>query len=295
MNQNEMLMYDMKYKKSVLAIMNIIAEKMKTLPVTKGRYCMGVDPISYYKTLEDTIIKEMKDNEDIQKDSRVYKLVEKYISVLLYRDIYFKPNGITNTISADMVYNVDNKESYSKITLDCSILAKIPTRNNRKFTDIEISPSIKISYNNITTIYDSNPIAKDDYCYNFNQIYINTINSLKHLIDDNHDMKNTISKIIDIKYLLQDMAMLITIFYMNSIISVDDYSKFLILKIDESKENKDCIFLHIDKNIDLIRSILYDIGKVDITLMNRILGKMNKIMKNAQNEAIDIMKKKNNE
>ena len=287
MNQREMLMYDKTYKKSVLAIMNTIAN-IKDRNITKV-----IDPRLFYKTIEDTVIKMMKDNEDIKKDSMVYKLVERSLPILLYGNIQFGANGIIHTISSDMVYNTDNKGSYNGITLRCTIFAK---DHSKRLTDIEISPSIKISYNNRTTIYYSNPIwIKDESYYSFNQIYINAINSLNGLIDDTPDMKNIISKItdIDIEYLLQDMAMLITLYYMRAIIPIDDYPKFL--KMDEPKEDKDCIATHIDKNIDLIRSILYNIGKVDITLLNRALGKMNRIMKNAQNEAISIMKKKINE
>lgn len=284
MNREEMLTYNDKHKRSVIAIMNIIAN-------TKGSCNIrGTDPILYYKTLEDTIMKDMENDEDIQKDSRLYRLIEKYLPALVYGDIYFGNSNISHSISADMLYNIDNKDSYSRITLCCNISVKIHDEpvygNPDKFTSIEIFPSLKLSYKNITTTCESNPIyVKDNSSsYSFYQIYINTKKSLRDLIENNYDMENSIADIVDIGYLLQEMAMIITLFYMKSIVPTDDYSKFIKLnekKEDMSSEDTNLELKHyseIGRDIFNIESSLYEIGSIDLDLLKDTLKKINSIV-----------------
>ena len=249
---------------------------------------IGTDPMLYYEMLEDTIIKDMENNDEIVKDSRIYKLVAKYLLVLLYGNIQFSCSDTSYSTSADMLYNITNKHSYNKIELGCTISAKLcktiygrPT----KYIDIEILPSLELSYKNITTTRESKPIyVKDEYHYSFYQIYIDTKKSLKDLIKNDYDMENGISNIIDIEYLSQDMAMLITLFYMKNIVSADNYSKFL--KLDEKEENivlKDTNhelkqYSGIVRRIFDIESSLYEIGAIDPNLLEYTLKKISSIV-----------------
>ena len=293
MNQKELSVYDDGYKKSsILVIMNTIANVKECYNIT------GTNPMLYYKRLEDTIIKDMENNKDIQKDSRFYKLIEKYLSVLVYGNIYFYHDGISYRISADMLYNTYNKNSYDKITLCCTISAELCEKTDKyitRFKNIKISPSLKLSYKNITTICESNPIyVKNETSYSFYEIYIKAKNSLRTpLIENDCNMENSIEDMINIEYLLQDMAMLITLFYMKSIVPIDDYSKFL--KLDEKKENVSSMdvndislelkhYNEIGRNIFNIESSLYDIGTKDLDLLKDTLKKINNIVNESKSK-----------
>lgn len=303
MNQREILMYDDEYKRSVLAIMNIIANAKNCYNMT------GKNLVLYYKILEGIIIKDMENNKDIQKDSRLYKLIEKYLPSLVYGDIYFYPDSISYTVFTDMLYNTDNMLDscatipYNKIGLRCTISAKLCEKNDSPFTrfkDIEISPSLKILYKKYNNTCESKPLySKNEQYYSFYQIYINIKNSLKDLIED-YNIKNTIVDIMDIEYLLQEMAMLITLFYMKTVVPIDDYSKFL--ELDEKKENISSTDVN-DTNLELkhyseigrdifnIESSLYEIGSIDLNLLKDTLKKINKIISGSKIEIYNNLRK----
>ena len=288
MNQREMLMYDNEYKKSVLAIMNTIVNT-RDLPNKNS-----MSSLRYYKVLNDTIIRSMECNEDIQKDSRIYKLVKKYLPVLLYIDIEFGRTFTIYKIAADMLYNTNDPSLYNKIDMSCTIVEE-----DDKFmssTKVEIRPSIRLLYNNIGVIYELSPVVvynNKDIPYSFYRIYIDTKIELKSILE-NEEIKSSISKLIDTDYLIQEMAMLITLAYMKSIIPIKDYSKFL--KMDEEEDKEDTSIDEVEDleqyddiwyNIYDINISLYKIASADISVLKKTLRKINNIIKHAKEEVIE--------
>lgn len=281
MDKNEMVYFDNDYKRSVLAIMNTL---VSNLPIP-DRSIMGLD--DYRKALRNAIIDIMESNKDIQKDSRIYKLVKKYLYSLLYTDIYFRVNGRTLwSINIYNVYSV-NALTYDEISIYCSIEAKT-SKDTGLLKDIEVSPSIKVTCNDTKVIYEvPGLVISSEECsfefYNFYAIYSELKSNMIMIINDKNDLSHNISNLSgDIETFVQDMAMLLTLFYMKSVVSIKDYSKFLkisnTIEKEDKKSNNDDIIEYINQSIYDINKNLYRIGDKNKRLLRSTIKRINKII-----------------
>lgn len=281
MDKNEIVYFDNNYKRSVLAIMNTL---VSNLPIP-DRSIMGLE--DYRKALRNAIIDIMESNKDIQKDSRIYKLVKKYLYSLLYTNIYFRINGRTLwSINIYNVYSV-NALTYDEISIYCSIEATTD-KDTGLLKNIEVSPSIKITCNDTKVIYEiPGLVISSEECsfefYNFYVIYSDLKSNMIRVINDKNDLSHNVSNLSgDIESFVQDMAMLLTLFYMKSVVSIKDYSKFLkisnTIEKEDKKSNNDDIIEYINQSIYDINKNLYRIGDKNKRLLRSTIKRINKII-----------------
>lgn len=261
MDKNEMVYFDNDYKRSVIAIMNTLVSNLPS----PDRDTMGLE--DYRKALRNTIVDLMEYNKDIDKDSRIYKLVKRYLYALLYTNISFKTDG--KTIWSMHIHNVYS--SYDEITIPCTISANVD-KSTSLLKNIHVSPFIKVSYNDLGFIYEIPGlcISLEDCSFeicNFYELYNDFEFNMKKVIINNKNFSHTISNLTgDIETFAQDMAMLLTLFYMKSVVSVKDYSKFLKMSNTIKEEDKkpkndnDNIVEYINQSIFDINKNLYRIG-----------------------------------
>ena len=279
MDKNEMVYFDNDYKKSVIAIMNTLVSNLPS----PDRDTMGLE--DYRKALRNTIVDLMEYNKDIDKDSRIYKLVKRYLYALLYTNISFKTNG--KTIWSMHIHNVYS--SYDEITIPCTISANVD-KSTSLLKNIHVSPFIKVSYNDLGFIYEIPGlyISSEDCSFeicNFYRLYNDFEFNRKKVIINNKNFSHTISNLTgDIETFVQDMAMLLTLFYMKSVVSVKDYSKFLKMSNTIKEEDKkpkndnDNIVEYINQSIFDINKNLYRIGDKNKRLLRSTIKRINKII-----------------
>lgn len=283
MDKNEMVYFDNDYKKSVIAIMNTLVSNLPT----PDRSIMGLE--DYRKALRNAIIDIMESNKDIQKDSRIYKLVKKYIYSLLYTNIYFRVDGKTLwSINVYNVYSV-NALTYDEISVYCSIEAKTD-KDTGLLKNIEVSPSIKVTCSDTKVIFEvPGLVISSEECsfefYNFYAIYSDLKSNIIRVINDKNDLSSNVANLSgDIETFAQDMAMLLTLFYMKSVVSIKDYSKFLKISntIEEEdkkpKNDNDNIVEYINQSIYDINKNLYRIGDKNKRLLRSTIKRINKII-----------------
>lgn len=279
MNKNEMVYFDNDYKRSVIAIMNTLVSNLPS----PDRSIMGLD--DYRKALRNAIIDIMESNKDIDKDSRIYKLVKRYLYALLYTNISFKTDG--KTIWSMHIHNVYS--SYDEITIPCTISANVD-KSTSLLKNIHVSPFIKVSYNDLGFIYEIPGlcISSEDCSFeicNFYRLYNDFEFNMKKVIINNKNFSHTISNLTgDIETFAQDMAMLLTLFYMKSVVSIKDYSKFLKMPSTIKEEDKkpkndnDNIVEYINQSIFDINKNLYRIGDKNKRLLRSTIKRINKII-----------------
>lgn len=279
MDKNEMVYFDNDYKKSVIAIMNTLVSNLPS----PDRDTMGLE--DYRKALRNTIVDLMEYNKDIDKDSRIYKLVKRYLYALLYTNISFKTDG--KTIWSMHIHNVYS--SYDEITIPCTISANVD-KSTSLLKNIHVSPFIKVSYNDLGFIYEIPGlcISSEDCSFeicNFYRLYNDFEFNMKKVIINNKNFSHTISNLTgDIETFAQDMAMLLTLFYMKSVVSVKDYSKFLKMSNTIKEEDKkpkndnDNIVEYINQSIYDINKNLYRIGDKNKRLLRSTIKRINKII-----------------
>lgn len=279
MDKNEMVYFDNDYKRSVIAIMNTLVSNLPS----PDRDTMGLE--DYRKALRNTIVDLMEYNKDIDKDSRIYKLVKRYLYALLYTNISFKTDG--KTIWSMHIHNVYS--SYDEITIPCTISANVD-KNTSLLKNIHVSPFIKVSYNDLGFIYEIPGlyISSEDCSFeicNFYRLYNDFEFNMKKVIINNKNFSHTISNLtVDIETFIEDMAMLLTLFYMKSIVSVKDYSKFLKISNNIKEEDKkpkndnDNIVEYINQSIFDINKNLYRIGDKNKRLLRSTIKRINKII-----------------
>ena len=279
MDKNEMVYFDNDYKRSVISIMNTLVSNLPT----PDRSIMGLD--DYRKALRNTIVDLMEYNKDIDKDSRIYKLVKRYLYALLYTNISFKTDG--KTIWSMHIHNVYS--SYDEITIPCTISANVD-KSTSLLKNIHVSPFIKVSYNDLGFIYEIPGlcISSEDCSFeicNFYRLYNDFEFNMKKVIINNKNFSHTISNLTgDIETFAQDMAMLLTLFYMKSVVSVKDYSKFLKMSNTIKEEDKkpkndnDNIVEYINQSIFDINKNLYRIGDKNKRLLRSTIKRINKII-----------------
>ena len=279
MDKNEMVYFDNDYKRSVIAIMNTLVSNLPS----PDRDTMGLE--DYRKALRNTIVDLMEYNKDINKDSRIYKLVKRYLYALLYTNISFKTDG--KTIWSMHIHNVYS--SYDEITIPCTISANVD-KSTSLLKNIHVSPFIKVSYNDLGFIYEIPGlcISSEDCSFeicNFYRLYNDFEFNMKKVIINNKNFSHTISNLTgDIETFAQDMAMLLTLFYMKSVVSVKDYSKFLKISntIEEEdkkpKNDNDNIVEYINQSIFDINKNLYRIGDKNKRLLRSTIKRINKII-----------------
>lgn len=279
MDKNEMVYFDNDYKRSVIAIMNTLVSNLPT----PDRSIMGLE--DYRKALRNAIIDIMEGNKDIQKDSRIYKLVKRYLYALLYTNISFKTDG--KTIWSMHIHNVYS--SYDEITIPCTISANVD-KSTSLLKNIHVSPFIKVSYNDLGFIYEIPGlcISSEDCSFeicNFYRLYNDFEFNMKKVIINNKNFSHTISNLSgDIETFVQDMAMLLTLFYMKSVVSIKDYSKFLKISNNIKEEDKkpkndnDNIVEYINQSIFDINKNLYRIGDKNKRLLRSTIKRINKII-----------------
>lgn len=279
MDKNEMVYFDNDYKKSVIAIMNTLVSNLPS----PDRDTMGLE--DYRKALRNTIVDLMEYNKDIDKDSRIYKLVKRYLYALLYTNISFKTDG--KTIWSMHIHNVYS--SYDEITIPCTISANVD-KSTSLLKNIHVSPFIKVSYNDLGFIYEIPGlcISSEDCSFeicNFYRLYNDFEFNMKKVIINNKNFSHTISNLTgDIETFAQDMAMLLTLFYMKSVVSVKDYSKFLKMSNTIKEEDKkpkndnDNIVEYINQSIFDINKNLYRIGDKNKRLLRSTIKRINKII-----------------
>nr|DAP19768.1 MAG TPA: hypothetical protein [Caudoviricetes sp.] len=279
MDKNEMVYFDNDYKRSVIAIMNTLVSNLPS----PDRDTMGLE--DYRKALRNTIIDLMEYNKDIDKDSRIYKLVKRYLYALLYTNISFKTDG--KTIWSMYIHNVYS--SYDEITIPCTISANVD-KSTSLLKNIHVSPYIKVSYNDLGFIYEIPGlcISSEDCSFeicNFYRLYNDFEFNMKKVIINNKNFSHTISNLTgDIETFAQDMAMLLTLFYMKSVVSVKDYSKFLKMSNTIKEEDKkpkndnDNIVEYINQSIFDINKNLYRIGDKNKRLLRSTIKRINKII-----------------
>ena len=279
MNKNEMVYFDNDYKRSVIAIMNTLVSNLPS----PDRSIMGLD--DYRKALRNTIVDLMEYNKDIDKDSRIYKLVKRYLYALLYTNISFKTDG--KNIWSMHIHNVYS--SYDEITIPCTISANVD-KSTSLLKNIHVSPFIKVSYNDLGFMYEIPGlcISSEDCSFeicNFYGLYNDFEFNMKKVIINNKNFSHTISNLTgDIETFAQDMAMLLTLFYMKSVVSIKDYSKFLKISntIEEEdkkpKNDNDNIVEYINQSIFDINKNLYRIGDKNKRLLRSTIKRINKII-----------------
>ena len=279
MDKNEMVYFDNDYKRSVIAIMNTLVSNLPT----PDRSIMGLD--DYRKALRNTIIDLMEYNKDIDKDSRIYKLVKRYLYALLYTNISFKTDG--KTIWSMHIHNVYS--SYDEITIPCTISANVD-KSTSLLKNIHVSPFIKVSYNDLGFMYEIPGlcISSEDCSFeicNFYRLYNDFEFNMKKVIINNKNFSHTISNLTgDIETFAQDMAMLLTLFYMKSVVSIKDYSKFLKMSNTIKEEDKkpkndnDNIVEYINQSIFDINKNLYRIGDKNKRLLRSNIKRIKKII-----------------
>lgn len=279
MDKNEMVYFDNDYKRSVIAIMNTLVSNLPT----PDRSIMGLE--DYRKALRNTIVDLMEYNKDIDKDSRIYKLVKRYLYALLYTNISFKTDG--KTIWSMHIHNVYS--SYDEITIPCTISANVD-KSTSLLKNIHVSPFIKVSYNDLGFIYEIPGlcISSEDCSFeicNFYRLYNDFEFNMKKVIINNKNFSHTISNLTgDIETFIEDMAMLLTLFYMKSVVSIKDYSKFLKISntIEEEdkkpKNDNDNIVEYINQSIYDINKNLYRIGDKNKRLLRSTIKRINKII-----------------
>lgn len=279
MDKNEMVYFDNDYKRSVIAIMNTLVSNLPS----PDRDTMGLE--DYRKALRNTIVDLMEYNKDIDKDSRIYKLVKRYLYALLYTNISFKTDG--KTIWSMHIHNVYS--SYDEITIPCTISANVD-KSTSLLKNIHVSPFIKVSYNDLGFIYEIPGlcISSEDCSFeicNFYRLYNDFEFNMKKVIINNKNFSHTISNLTgDIETFAQDMAMLLTLFYMKSVVSIKDYSKFLKISNTIKEEDKkpkndnDNIVEYINQSIFDINKNLYRIGDKNKRLLRSTIKRINKII-----------------
>lgn len=279
MDKNEMVYFDNDYKRSVIAIMNTLVSNLPS----PDRDTMGLE--DYRKALRNTIVDLMEYNKDIDKDSRIYKLVKKYLYTLLYTNISFKTDG--KTIWSMHIHNVYS--SYDEITIPCTISANVD-KSTSLLKNIHVSPFIKVFYNDLGFIYEIPGlcISSEDCSFeicNFYRLYNDFEFNIKKVIINNKNFSHTISNLTgDIETFAQDMAMLLTLFYMKSVVSIKDYSKFLKISNTIKEEDKkpkndnDNIVEYINQSIFDINKNLYRIGDKNKRLLRSTIKRINKII-----------------
>lgn len=277
MDKNEMVYFDNDYKRSVIAIMNTL---ISNLP-SPDRDTMGLE--DYRKALRNTIIDLMEYNKDIDKDSRIYKLVKRYLYALLYTNISFKTDG--KAIWSMHIHNVYS--SYDEITIPCTISANVD-KSTSLLKNIHVSPYIKVSYNDLGFIYEIPGlcISSEDCSFeicNFYGLYNDFEFNMKKVIINDKNLSHSISNLTgDIETFIEDMAMLLTLFYMKSVVSIKDYSKFLkmpsTIKEEDKKPKNDDILEYINHSIFDINKNLYLIGDKNKRLLRSTIKRINKII-----------------
>ena len=227
----------------------------------------------------------MEYNKDIDKDSRIYKLVKRYLYALLYTNISFKTDG--KTIWSMHIHNVYS--SYDEITIPCTISANVD-KSTSLLKNIHVSPFIKVSYNDLGFIYEIPGlcISSEDCSFeicNFYRLYNDFEFNMKKVIINNKNFSHTISNLTgDIETFIEDMAMLLTLFYMKSVVSIKDYSKFLKMPNTIKEEDKkpkndnDNIVEYINQSIYDINKNLYRIGDKNKRLLRSTIKRINKII-----------------
>jgi hypothetical protein len=269
------------YKRSVLAIMNTLVSNLPS----PDRDTMGLE--DYRKVLRNTIVDLMEYNKDIDKDSRIYKLVKKYIYSLLYTNISFRTDGKTIwSMQIHNVYSVNNL-SYDEITVSCTISANVD-KNTNLLKNIRVSPHIKVSYNDLGFMYEIPGlcISSEDCSFeicNFYGLYNDFEFNMKKVIINDKNLSNSISNLTgDIETFIEDMAMLLTLFYMKSVVSIKDYPKFLkisnTIKEEDKKPKNDDILEYINHSIFDINKNLYLIGDKNKRLLRSTIKRINKII-----------------
>lgn len=279
MDKNEMVYFDNDYKRSVISIMNTLVSNLPS----PDRDTMGLE--DYRKALRNTIVDIMEYNKDIDKDSRIYKLVKRYLYALLYTNISFKTDG--KTIWSMHIHNVYS--SYDEITIPCTISANVD-KSTSLLKNIHVSPFIKVSYNDLGFIYEIPGlcISSEDCSFeicNFYRLYNDFEFNMKKVIINNKNFSHTISNLTgDIETFIEDMAMLLTLFYMKSVVSIKDYSKFLKISNTIKEEDKkpkndnDNIVEYINQSIFDINKNLYRIGDKNKRLLRSTIKRINKII-----------------
>ena len=265
------------YKRSVLAIMNTLVSNLPS----PDRDTMGLE--DYRKALRNTIVDLMEYNKDIDKDSRIYKLVKRYLYALLYTNISFKTDG--KTIWSMHIHNVYS--SYDEITIPCTISANVD-KSTSLLKNIHVSPYIKVSYNDLGFMYEIPGlcISSEDCSFeicNFYRLYNDFEFNMKKVIINNKNFSHTISNLTgDIEAFIEDIAMILTLFYMKSVVSIKDYSKFLkmpnTIKEEDKKPKNDDILEYINHSIFDINKNLYLIGDKNKRLLRSTIKRINKII-----------------
>ena len=236
---DEMISYDNEYKKSVIAIMKAITDD------SIFKECQYIiDPLEYSKLVNRFIINNLS-HKDIQRNGRVYDVVRRYLVALFSTSIQFHRNRLSASMDADILYNVEDPHLYTNIALNCSIVAEYTMVSGWK--DIELTPTIVLNYNSIKSGIPTKPIKIDKgYSHSFYGIYNEAKENLVECINSDQDIKGNITKLINIEKLLEEMAMLVTLFYMKVIIHRNDYDDFMGIEdeCDDHATNE-------DKNIEL--------------------------------------------
>lgn len=236
---NEMVSYDNEYKKSVIAIMKAITDDSI---LEECKYI--TDPLEYAKLVNRFIINNLS-HKDIQRDGRVYDVVRRHLVALFSTKIQVHRNRLSASMDVDILYNVEDPNLYTNISLNCSISAEYTIESGWK--DIELTPTIVLNYNSIKSGIPTKPIKiATSYSHSFYGVYTEVKENLVECIDSDQDIKGNIAKLTNIEKLLEEMAILATLFYMKVIIHRNNYDEFMGIE-DECDDHATCV----DKNIEV--------------------------------------------
>lgn len=241
MDEKDLFMRDYTpyYNQSILAMMEILDDYANGLIEGKK----AIDPTTSSIMMSRFIAKEIDGNDNIIKGSTVYNVLTKYIfplaSVLLNTDL--KSNITYSSIDVDVLYNSTVPDIYNVVSLACDITAYRDKDEN--VNDITIDPIISVSHNNTRALYRIDPInIKEIEDYTFDKLNFVITQHISMIMKNNSVITDNISKLANVKYVIEEMATLVTLFYMRTIIARDNYAKFMGLEstntsIEESVED----------------------------------------------------------
>jgi hypothetical protein len=269
MDEKDLFMRDYTpyYNQSVLVMMEILDDHAKSLIEGKK----DIDPTTSSLMMDRFISKKLDRNSNVIKGSTVYNVLTKYISplasVLLNTDL--KSNVIYSSIDVDVLYNSTIPNIYNVVSLACDITAYCS--KNAKVKDITITPVIRVSHNNTRSLYRVTPInIAEVEDYTFDKLNFAITHNL-FMITKNSIVNDSISKLANVRYVIEEMATLVTLFYMRSIIVRDNYAKFMGLEGDNSNTEEsveDGLVSTVD-TLDIFKTICA-VGQKDPSILPKL-------------------------
>ena len=278
MDEKDLFMRDYTpyYNQSVLVMMEILDDHAKSLIEGKK----DIDPTTSSLMMDRFISKKLDRNSNVIKGSTVYNVLTKYISPLasVLPNTDLKSNVIYSSIDVDVLYNSTVPDIYNVVSLACDIAAYRDKDEN--VNDITIDPIISVSHNNTRALYRIAPInIKEIEDYTFDKLNFVITQHISMIMKNNSVITDNISKLANIKYVIEEMATLVTLFYMRYIIARDNYAKFMSLegsntRTEESVEDSSLSNIN---TLDIFK-ILCIVGLKDPSILPKLNIEMTKVI-----------------